>query len=187
MFRSIFVMVIGIAVASLFASSFLVEHGAQPKLVQSVLDLMPRSPAHAPSGGGRRPAGSGASMNRSEQIAIAPDRSGNYLTDVEIDGHFIHMIVDTGATYVSLTNADASAIGIRPAPVDFKYRIMTANGTGVAAKVTIGTLRLGQMEVNDVEAFVMPPGVLGTSLLGMSALRQLGSVEISDGQLVLRQ
>ncbi|HEY5226121.1 MAG TPA: TIGR02281 family clan AA aspartic protease, partial [Methylovirgula sp.] len=121
------------------------------------------------------------------QIAIAADRSGNYRTDVEIDGHFIHMVVDTGATYVSLTNVDANAVGLRPRPSDYTYRTMTANGMGVAAKVRIAQLRIGPMQIDNVEAFVMPPGVLGTSLLGMSALRRLGSVEISSGQLRLRQ
>ncbi len=182
MFRSIFLMVLGVAMASLVASSFLAEHSAQPKLVQSVLDLMPLGTLHAPNASSSRPAVSGA-----EQIAIAPDGSGNYLTEVEIDGHFIHMVVDTGATYVSLTNKDAAAVGLRPAQADYTYRTMTANGTGVAAKVHIGTLRLGQMEIDNVDAFVMPPGALETSLLGMSALRRLGSVEISGGQLVLRQ
>jgi aspartyl protease family protein len=181
MFRSIFGIVISIVVVSVAASSFLSSRLAQTKPGQSIVDLLPAAAppqidmARNSAGGGFR------------QLTLAPDRSGNYLADVEIDGHFIHMVVDTGATYVSLTNDDASAIGIRPAPVDYKYRTMTANGTGVAAKVQIAMLRLGQMEVDNVEAFVMPPGVLGTSLLGMSALRRLGSVEISGGQLVLRQ
>lgn len=179
-------MAIGIAVASLAASSFLAEHGAQPKLIQAILDLMPHGGPQVvhdrlPSRVENRPVASGW-----EQIAIAPDRSGNYLTDVEIDGRFIHMVVDTGATYVSLTNADAAAVGLRPAPADYIYKTMTANGTGVAAKVRIDRLRIGSMEIYDVEAFVMPPGVLGTSLLGMSALRRLRSFEISGGQLVLR-
>ena len=183
-------MVIAVTLASLAASSFLAEHGAQPKFVQAVLDLiLARKLPHDIKPPHDMTLGVSASQaaNGSEQIAIAPDRSGNYLTEVEIDGYSIRMVIDTGATYVSLTNADASAVGIRPAPVDYRYRTMTANGTGVAAKVHIARLRLGQMEVDDVEAFVMPPGALGTSLLGMSALRRLGSVEISGGQLVLRQ
>ena len=177
-------MTVAVTLASLAASSFLADKGTQPKFIQSVLDLVP---AFTPPQPVTSTAAPDRAANGMEQIAITPDRSGNYVTDVEIDGHFIRMVVDTGATYVSLSNADASAVGIRPAPVDYHYRTMTANGTGVAAKVHIATLRLGQMEVNNVVAFVMPPGALGTSLLGMSALRRLGSVEISDGQLVLRQ
>jgi len=180
MLRSIFLMAIVVIVASLAATSLLQRvgqsgHGRAAPVLGSAPSqpFTPLAPARGSTG--------------SDEIAIAPDRSGNYVTDVEIDGHFIHMIVDTGATYVSLTNEDASAIGLHPAPADFRYRTMTANGTGVAAKVWINRLRLGQLEVDGVDAFVMPPGTMGTSLLGMSALRRLGSVEISDGQLVLRQ
>ena len=187
MFRSIFLMAIAVTLASLAASSILAGHGPQPKLVQFILDLMPHHDMPLPPHDTAPRPTPGQAENGSEQLAIAPDRSGNYLTEVDIDGHLIRMVVDTGATYVSLTNADASAVGIRPAPVDYRYRTMTANGTGVAAKVHIDSLRLGQMKVDNVEAFVMQPGTLGTSLLGMSALRRLGSVEISGGQLILRQ
>ncbi len=182
MFRSIFLMVLTVALASFAASSYLAGRVAQPKQGQSVFDLMPSAAPPRPESAQPSTAAGGYG-----QIAIAPDRSGNYLTEVEIDGHFIHMVVDTGATYVSLTNADAAAVGLRPARADYTYRTMTANGTGVAAKVRINQLRIGSMQIHDVDAFVMPPGVLGTSLLGMSALRRLGSVEISGGQLVLRQ
>jgi aspartyl protease family protein len=197
MLRSIFLMALIVALVSFAATSFLVRGFAQPGQGSmfniaslsnlsslfniSLRDLLPRPETAQPAGGsGTEPAGAG-------QLAIAPDRSGNFVTDVEIDGRFLHMIVDTGATYVSLSYMDAAAIGIRPTRADYTYRTMTANGTGVAAKVRIKQLRIGSVEIQNVEAFVMPPGVLGMSLLGMSALRQLGSVQISGGQLVLRQ
>lgn len=121
------------------------------------------------------------------QIAIAPDQFGNYLTDVEIDGRDIKMVVDTGATYVSLTSQDADALGLSPSPSDFRYRTMTANGIGTAAKVHIDALRIANLEIDGVDAFVMQPGMLARSLLGMSALSRLGSVQISDGTLVLKR
>jgi aspartyl protease family protein len=132
MFRSIFTLVLVLAVIGVAAGRFLSERipndAAQPNVN---LASAPVSTSF-----GQRSQAYG-------QISIAPDRAGNYATDVEIDGQLIRMIVDTGATYVSLTNEDASAIGLRPAPVDYRYRTMTANGVGVAAKVRIGTLRLG--------------------------------------------
>jgi aspartyl protease family protein len=179
MFRSTFLTVAALIFVGYGASSFLATKVAQPRPQQSDADAAASAPAPAESVAPRS-GGYG-------EMQIAQDRSGNYLTEAEIDGHLIRMVVDTGATYVCLTNEDASAIGIRPDPMDYRYRTMTANGTGVAAKVRIASLRLGQMEVNNVEAFVMPPSVLRMSLLGMSALNQLGKVEISGGTLVLRQ
>lgn len=180
MFRSIFFMALAIGLMSFGATFFLARRMAQSTPGQAAFDLLPSRSQRLERAQPAAPTGNA-------QIAIAPDRSGNYLTDVEIDGHFIHMMVDTGATYVSLTNADADAVGLRPARSDYIYRTMTANGTGVAAKMRIDQLRIGPLQIDNVEAFVMPPGVLGTSLLGMSALRRLGSVEISSGELVLRQ
>ena len=37
------------------------------------------------------------------------------------------------------------------------------------------------------EPFVMQPGALSRSLLGMSALSRLGGIHISDGRLVLQR
>lgn len=181
MFRSIFLTVVGLTLVSLAASSFLAGRMVQSKQGQSVFDLAP-SAAPRPASADRRAAAGGYG-----QIAIAPDASGKYVTEVEIEGHFIHMVVDTGATYVALTNEDAAAVGLCPGRADYIYPTMTANGTGVAAKMRINQLRIGSLQIYDVDVFVLPPGVLGTSLLGMSALSRLGSIEISSGQLVLRQ
>lgn len=178
MFRSIFPIVLVLAVAGVAAGRFFSER-VTPDAARS--NVSPTS-VQASTSFGRRP-----SQAYGQQIAIAPDGAGNYATDVEIDGRLIHMVVDTGATYVSLTNEDADAIGFRPAPADYTYRTVTANGTGVAAKVRIDRLQIGSMEIDDVDAFVLPTGALGTSLLGMSALNRLGSVEMLNGMLVLRQ
>lgn len=181
MFRSVFFMACAIGLMSFGATLFLARRMAQPVRGSAFFSFLHVNQKHL-----QKPVRATSTADGAE-IAIAPDRSGNYLTDVEIDGHTVHMMIDTGATYVSLTNTDASAVGVHPRPSDYIYRTMTANGAGIAAKVWIGRLQIGPMQIDDVEAFVMPPGVLGTSLLGMSALRRLGSVEISSGELVLRQ
>lgn len=181
MFRSVFFMACAIGLMSFGATLFLARRMAQPTRGSAFFGFLHVNQNHSHATVRITSTADGA------EIAIAPDRSGNYLTDVEIDGHSVHMMIDTGATYVSLTNTDANAVGVHPRPSDYIYRTMTANGAGIAAKVRISRLQIGPMQIDDVEAFVMPPGVLGTSLLGMSALRRLSSVEISGGELVLRQ
>jgi aspartyl protease family protein len=168
MFRSVFSVVLVFMVAGVAAGYFFSAHLTVRNAAPPALTVVRPFEAHG-------------------QIAIAPDRSGNYMTNVDIDGHFIRMVVDTGATYVSLTNEDADAIGFRPGPAHYTYRTVTANGAGVAAKVHIDRLEIDGMEIDDVDAFVLPPGALGTSLLGMSALNRLAGVEMSNGVLVLRQ
>lgn len=177
-------MVIGLAVVSYAGSSYLAGRVSHAKQEAARQDAQAQQTANAapPTAMPRS-----ASVTGSDEIEIPADQVGNYQTNAEIDGYILRMMVDTGATYVCLTDADASAIGIRPAPADYRYKTQTANGTGVAAHIKIDRLRLGQVEIRDVDAFVMPPGALATSLLGMSALNRLGKVEIAAGKLVLRQ
>jgi aspartyl protease family protein len=122
-----------------------------------------------------------------DTVEIAPDAAGNYFTDIDIDGRTIHVVVDTGATYLSLRSEDADALGINLAPADFHYRTMTANGIGTAAKVHLNSLRIANIEIDDIDAFVMQPRALRTSLLGMNVLSHLGGVHIADGRLVLQR
>lgn len=169
---------IAILAVSLMVSSYLSHRLAQPSL-QPAAPATPQSLVATPVA----PA-PGYSLDR---VEIAPDRSGNYLTDVDIDGQIIHVVVDTGATFLSLRSEDADALGINLAPADFRYQMMTANGTGTAAKVHLDAVRIGNIEIDGVDALVMQPGALGRSLLGMSALSRLGGVHIADGRLVLQR
>lgn len=147
----------------------------------------------SPSGEGSSPAPSaddrGASVSRAAsygRIELAPDRFGQYHADVEIDGKRLAMLVDTGASFVALTYADASAVGLEPMPSDFNIKITTANGPSFAAGVRLREVRLDTIDIADVPAIVTPRGAMATSLLGMSFLKKLGSFAVIDGDLVLK-
>ena len=120
------------------------------------------------------------------RVELAPDRLGQYHADVEIDGKRLTMLVDTGASFVTLTYADASSVGLRPMPSDFTTRMATANGMAAAAEVRLREVRIDTIDVADVPAIVMPEGAMMTSLLGMSFLEKLASFKITAGNLVLK-
>lgn len=144
----------------------------------------PDGPAGSAVATPKAPADRGQSL---DTVEIAPDHAGNYLTDIDIDGQTIHVVVDTGASYLSLSSEDADALGINLAPADFRFRFSTANGVAAAAKVHVNTIRLGNIEIDDVDAFVSQPGALKRSLLGMNVLSRLGGIHISDGRLILQR
>jgi aspartyl protease family protein len=175
---STFVVVLAV---SLVGSSYLSHKLARAALQAAApapegrQPLPPPAPAQAPP------------SNSLDRVEIAPDRSGNYLTDIDVDGQIIHVVIDTGASFLSLRSEDADALGLNLAPSDFRYRTMTANGIGTAAKVHLDSVRIANIEIDGVDALVMPPGALGRSLLGMSVLSRLGGVHISDGRLVLQR
>ncbi len=116
---------------------------------------------------------------------VAPDRLGQFQAAIEIGGQRLPAMVDTGASYVSLSYEDADRIGIRPLPADFKYTVSTANGHAFVAKVELPSVRLGSIEVRDVTALVSDRGQLGQTLLGMSFLSRLSSVKMDHGRLLL--
>jgi aspartyl protease family protein len=95
----------------------------------------------------------------------------------------VHFLVDTGAGSVVLTLADAAAAGISRGSLDFSARISTANGIARAAPVRLRDVRIGQLSVNGVSAFVGEN--LHVSLLGMSFLKRIEGFEIRDGVLTL--
>lgn len=120
-------------------------------------------------------------------VEILPDHMGQFVTQVDILGRHIPVLVDTGATYLSLTIADARQLGIIPRQTDFTVPVQTANGVTMAAKVKVNEVRIGHLQVRDVDALILPGDVAGLSLLGMSFLRKLGRVEVASGSLILRQ
>lgn len=134
----------------------------------------------APAGAPDRPAIGGRTM------VIDGDRQGHFLAATAVEGRHLTMMVDTGASLVALSHEDAAAVGIRPAPGDYLARMSTANGEVAGALVRIREIRIGEIHVRDVEAVVMPRGLLRTSLLGMSFLRQLRGFDIAGNRLTLR-
>ena len=120
-----------------------------------------------------------------DEEAIAPDPLGQYQATIEIEGQRIAAMVDTGATFLSLSAQDADRLGIHPLPADFRYAVSTANGRAAVAKVQLRSVRLGGIEVRDVVALVSDRGQLSTTLLGMSFLSRLSSVRTDHGRLLL--
>ncbi len=96
-------------------------------------------------------------------------------------------MVDTGASVIALTAADAAALGIHPAQRDFTVAINTANGIVPAAPVRLDIVEIGGVVVRDVAAVVMPDTALSENLLGMSFLSRLRRFEYAEGKLVLEQ
>lgn len=95
------------------------------------------------------------------------------------------MLVDTGASVVTLTREDAIAAGIEVESLTYSVPVFTANGTTKAAPVIIDVLTVGPIERRRVPALVAQPGLMDRSLLGMSFLDTLGSYTISGDTLTL--
>jgi aspartyl protease family protein len=115
-------------------------------------------------------------------LILRAARDGYVYADVAVDGSSIRLAFDTGASFVSLTQADAARAGIAGG-LNYSLPIATGNGQVYAAPVTLREIRIGQLAIADVRAVVMPN--LGMSVLGQSFLSRLDSYRMHDGVMTL--
>jgi aspartyl protease family protein len=120
-----------------------------------------------------------------DSVMVMRAADGHFAIRTAVNGVPTLMLVDTGASFVTLTPRDAAAAGIDISGLAFSVPIQTANGMIEAAPVRIDRLTVGAIARQNVAALVAPDDALGQSLLGMSFLDTLGGYSISGDRLVL--
>lgn len=128
--------------------------------------------------------GTSDSGERSVRIRRRPD--GHFIARSQVNGTYITMLIDTGATTLVLKASDAKLSGIDTDSLSYTIPVRTANGVAYAAGIRLRSVAVGTIAQEDVEAMVAKPGALNESLLGMSFLRRLRSYEFSGDFLTLR-
>jgi aspartyl protease family protein len=141
-------------------------------------------PQSEPQAAAARPAAAANQAVPANQIVLRPGRGGHYYVTADVGGAEVRFLVDTGASLIALSADDAERIGLDPESLDYNGVVQTANGTTRVAPITLDEVRIGQMEVDRVEAIVSR-APMGMSLLGMSFLRRLDGYRVEDGNLVL--
>ncbi len=122
---------------------------------------------------------------RGADAQVLRSADGHYWAEADIDGRAVRVLVDTGASVVALTRADAQRLGLRLTAADFTRTVQTASGPVRAAAVTLLSVAVAGARIDDVQALVIEEG-LEHSLLGMSYLGRLSAFEASPSGLTLR-
>ena len=117
-------------------------------------------------------------------VTIPRARDGHYYLTMQINGASIRFVVDTGASDMVLTRADAQRVGLSPDTLNYLGRANTANGEVRTAFVRLSEVQLGTVRDFDVSA-VVNDGDMAQSLLGMGYLQRWGRIEISNNELIL--
>ena len=120
---------------------------------------------------GQAPMSVGAygASNNTGRIVLTGDRSGHFISHGQINGQVMQFMVDTGATTVSIGQPDAQRMGL-----DYRsgqaVRMSTANGVAQGWRLVLDSVRIGNVQVRNVEAIVtpqpMPYVLLGNNFLG---------------------
>ncbi len=131
------------------------------------------------------PAPDRADPDNDEAVVLEAGAHGRFTVAAWVDGTDIDFVVDTGASAVVLSPDDASRLDLHPSNLDYDTVFSTANGEVRAAMVTLRELRIGPIELDDVEAAVFQ-SPMGMSLLGMTALDRLRSYEVQGNRMILR-
>ncbi|HWU01506.1 MAG TPA: TIGR02281 family clan AA aspartic protease, partial [Novosphingobium sp.] len=121
--------------------------------------------------------------NGPHALTLARDGSGQFHLSARVNGRPAQFLVDTGADTVAITQDQAQALGLRVDPADYVVPVHSASGSAMAARVPLSQIEIGGRTMSDVEALVVPG--LRQNLLGQSALRRLGRVELSGDTMVL--
>ena len=120
-----------------------------------------------------------------ESVTLGADPRGHFFTEATINDMTVRSVVDTGATRVVLSAADATRLG-----VDWRNGargiMQTANGTTNAYLVKLDKVKVGTIELHDIDGVVVEQGP-GVALLGMSFLNRLEMKRDGDTMTLTRR
>ncbi len=102
----------------------------------------------------------------------------------QINGAPVKFLIDTGATDIVLSPADAARAGLTAPAGAYSRPSETANGVGYSAPATVKSLAVGPIQLSDVPVMINQ-APMAASLLGMPFLKRLDSFEVKGDQLIL--
>ncbi len=110
--------------------------------------------------------------------------NGHFYVTADINGAPINFVVDTGASSVALTEADARAAGIQFSAEEYEDVARTANGVARGKTLTLPKVSIEGKEVMEVDAMILEDA--DVSLLGQSYLARISAVQMNGDHMVLR-
>jgi aspartyl protease family protein len=137
------------------------------------------------TGSGMR-VGAGPSTASSEQAVLKADGRGHFYANGLINGSSVRFLVDTGATTIAFSTAEARRLGI-----DYRSGTRsigrTANGIVTSYGVKLDTVRVGDITLQNVDAHVLDGMGPSDVLLGMSFLNRMQMQRDGDTLVLVKR
>jgi aspartyl protease family protein len=119
--------------------------------------------------------GGGGGTGGGSRIVLPADSRGHFMTQGAINGRAVTFMLDTGATSIAMSAADAQRIGLDYSKGQ-RVQMNTANGVSQGYKLRLQSVRVGDVEVYDIDAIVspqpMPFVLLGNSFINRFSMRR---------------
>ncbi len=119
--------------------------------------------------------GGAASEGSGSQIVLNAVSGGHFVSSGSINGKAVRFMVDTGATFISMGQQEADRIGLNYRSGTRGYS-QTANGPVQVYRTTLDSVRVGDVQVFNIEAVIMPMPMdvvlLGNSFLSRFQMRR---------------
>lgn len=117
------------------------------------------------------------------EVVLQRNKFGHYVTSGEINGEPVVFMLDTGATGVAIPATVADRLGLRRGRA---FPTQTANGMSTSYAARLDRVRVGEIELQDVQAGITPGLQSEQILLGMSFLKHIEFTQRGN-TLILRQ
>jgi aspartyl protease family protein len=129
----------------------------------------------------------GGTLSAPEKAEVRIPRGvrGDYSTVGSINGRTVNFLVDTGASSIAMSEVEAKRLGIPYWLKGEKAGVQTASGFAGAYRITLDEVRVGEIALRQVEAYVVEGNNPVRVLLGMSFLGRL-EMENTGNIMVLR-
>lgn len=107
--------------------------------------------------------------------------NGMYSTAGSINGRPVNFLVDTGATWIAMNVHQARSLGINFRYIGKRAMVSTANGVAPVYQIILDKVRVGEIELTNVEAGVLEGDsprevLLGNSFLNRVEMQRQGQV-----------
>jgi aspartyl protease family protein len=123
------------------------------------------------------------SSGKKREVRILRNNRGDYTTVGTINGRNVKMLLDTGATSVSMSSVEAKRLGIQYWLSGQKILVSTASGMANGYAITLDRVQVGSIGMSNVKATVVEGSSPLLVLLGMSFLNRVEMV--NSGNIML--
>jgi aspartyl protease family protein len=127
----------------------------------------------------------GVTSSSGAVAVIMKDTNGHFQTTGSINGHSVKFMVDTGATSVSMGKSDAERMKLDLSKAE-PGMSQTANGVARVYRLKLRSVKVGDIELHDVDGTVHPATDMPQVLLGMSFISRVQMTHDGD-MLMFRQ